>query len=174
MFKYEEVMKAWDNNSWPFTRQSRVYAPQHIAKIMGCDETEIENLFKKQFKCELLKRVQNIDWVIFDRNDNNKPFQIDASRQDITLWSDDEELLAQKKVLSPKDCMGYYLHPCMNGQRKLFAQDDRVPLNLYDHLDNAYGDGMKDWDQYLKDNPREKRKDGKHKKKGRKKKTTAL
>ena len=133
-FKYEAIIKAWESSSWPFTRQSRLYAPRHIANMLKCDEDEVERLFEKVFKCEKLKRVQGIDFVIYDRNDGNNVHQVDSSRQDIILWTDDEELLAQKKVLSPKDCMAYYLHPCMSGQRKMFAQDDRQSANLLSTL----------------------------------------
>ena len=63
---------------------------------MGCDGDEVEKLFKKEFKCKKLNRIQNIDFIVYDRNNNDKAYQVDASLQDIILLTDDEELLAQK------------------------------------------------------------------------------
>ena len=132
-YKYQEVIDAWGNKSWPFTQQSRIYAPQHIAKILKKEKNGIEKLFKS-FGCELLTRVEGVEFVIYDRNNDMKVAQVDASTQSISLWTDDPELLALSKISQPLDFMKKYLHPeYLNGKRT-FAQDDRVSSELVNKL----------------------------------------
>ena len=144
MFKYEAIAVAKKDWVWPFTMQSRVYCPRHIAKLLKCDVDEVEKLFEEEFKCVKLKRVQNIDFVIYSRDVvSDHTFQVDTGRTEVILYTDDPDLIQNKDHMSPKDCMMHYLHPVKRSQSLLFAQDDRINTNLLNTLNiNNADDGF--------------------------------
>ena len=134
-YKYGKVLTAWEMKAWPFTAQSSVYCPRWIAKILNVDEEEIDDFFKETLDCKFLKRVQNCEFEIWsDQNSSETKYRVDASRMDLQLWTDDQELLAMKEELKPKDVIAQYLHPCKTGASKVFAQDRRVNKNLINKL----------------------------------------
>ena len=133
-YKFKDIISAWKSKSWPFTQQCQVYCPQHIAKLLRVDEEEIEDCFRDSLGCKSLKRVQNCEFEVWEPGTDGKQYQLDYSRQDLSLWTDDEELLNQKSSMKPKDVIKLYLHPCTNGAKKLFAQDRRVNTNLLNNL----------------------------------------
>jgi hypothetical protein len=133
-FKYAKIMTAWNDRMFPFTTQSKVYCPRWIAHLLKCDPEEVEALFVEQLGCQKLGRVQNVDFVIYDRNNNNKPFQVDSTRTEVILYTNDPDLIANKEAMKPKQWMEYYLHPIQHGGKNYYGQDDRVNENLLEKL----------------------------------------
>ena len=79
--------------------------------------------------------MQNCEFEVWsDQNSSETKYRVDASRMDLQLWTDDEELLAMKEELKPKDVIAQYLHPCKTGASKVFAQDRRVNKKLINKL----------------------------------------
>ena len=135
-WKYATLLSAWKTKSWPFTAQSLVYCPTHVAKLLKVDEDEITDLFKDGLGCEKLARVDNCEFEVWSRDTaNEQKTQVDQARQNLNLWTDDEDLKASD--LRPKDILEHYLHPCMNGQKKVFAQDRRINFNLLNRLNQV-------------------------------------
>ena len=76
-------------------------------------------------KVQNLCRVQKVSFEIKgDRNNSGQDQRVEGGMRDIHLYSWNNELICQKEVMKPREVLKEYLHPCVIGPLKTFAEGE--------------------------------------------------
>ena len=120
-----KCLEAWEYRKWPFTSESDVCAPDVLADIFKVNKDTLILAMKKFMKVQNLCRVQKVSFEIKgDRNNSGQDQRVEGGMRDIHLYSWNNELICQKEVMKPREVLKEYLHPCVIGPLKTFAEGE--------------------------------------------------